>query len=357
MTSESIICFGQQPCGFFPKRFLVAKINTAKKMQSEIGGRIVFFYHDSDADYRETITVMKDRQTGAEVRLNFTQENKLQKKFSPLYCKRVPAGWKEEILKQLPRFITPTLTLPHPSSLKLWRTGRERETAVDLLPLGEGAPMQRGADEGLIDIFKSTDKNLVADFCLEMYRKMGLLEGIEVLRSSDKNFRESAPDLAGEFFADVEYQGEIVRAKIETLTTATTPSANAATPPLQGGEASAFAEASADKPQLFASSAKPRSLSSKSSEEYPRPGGGEVVGILHEGGDKFIRFPINQPIQKSQISAGRDQRFAWMQSVINCTHYIYGEGEKEYLNVSPFPNIKFIDREKIDQPGYAWTEI
>jgi len=332
MTSGPIICFGQQPCGFFPKRFLVAKIKTAQKLRGEIGGRIVFFYHDSDADYRETITILRDRTTDAEVRLNFTQENKLQKKFSPLYCKRVPAGWKEEILKQLPRFITPTLTLPQ----------RERETAVNLLPLGEGARVQPRADEGLnlIDVFKSVNQNLVADFCLEMYQKMGLLEGIEILRSSDKNFRESAPELAGEFFADVEYQGEIVRAKIETLTTATTPSANAATPPLQGGEA----------PRLSRDGMR----SSPPFQGGVPPSGGEVVGVLHEGGDKFIRFSINQPIQKSQISAGRDQRFMWMQSVINCTHYIYGEGEKEYLDVSPFPNIKFIDREKIDQPGYAW---
>ena len=79
-----------------------------------------------------------------------------------------------------------------------------------------------------------------------------------------------------------------------------------------------------------------------------------VVGVLHEGGDQFIRFPIKQPIQKSQISAGRDQRFAWMQSVIKCTHYIYGDGEKEYLNTKPFSDIKFIDREKIDQSDYAW---
>ena len=80
--TDPIICFGQQPCGFFPKRFLVAKIHTARALQNDIGGRIVFFYHDSDADYRETITIMNDRQTGAEVRLNFTQENKIQKKFN-----------------------------------------------------------------------------------------------------------------------------------------------------------------------------------------------------------------------------------------------------------------------------------
>ena len=50
-----IICFGQQPCGFFPKRFLFAKIITARRLQKEIGGEIVFFFHDSDHDPRETI--------------------------------------------------------------------------------------------------------------------------------------------------------------------------------------------------------------------------------------------------------------------------------------------------------------
>jgi hypothetical protein len=38
-----VICFGQQPCGFFPKRFLFAKIQTARRLQKESGGEIVFF--------------------------------------------------------------------------------------------------------------------------------------------------------------------------------------------------------------------------------------------------------------------------------------------------------------------------
>jgi len=46
MNPVPIICFGQQPCGFFPKRFLVAKIQTARKLQREIGGEIIFFFHD-----------------------------------------------------------------------------------------------------------------------------------------------------------------------------------------------------------------------------------------------------------------------------------------------------------------------
>ena len=260
--SSPIICFGQQPCGFFPKRFLVAKINTARALQKEIGGKFVFFYHDSDADYRETITLMKDLATGADVRLNFTQENKPQKKFSPLYLKRIPKGWKEEILKQLPRFV----------------------------------------DKQLIDLFSSTDEKNAADFCLSMYQKMGLLEGIEVMKSSDKNFRQKAIDIQYGF-ADVKYQGEIVRAKIESQPSTLNP-----------------------QPSLS----------------------------LHEGGGHYTYLPKPDKIEKSQITPGADQRFAWMQSVIGCTHYIFGEGEKEYLKFQNFPEVKFIEREKTPDADYAW---
>ena len=72
MSGEPVIAFGQQPCGFFPRRFLVAKIRTARRLQAEIGGRIVFFCHDSDHDPRETRTILRHRTTGAAARtLNF----------------------------------------------------------------------------------------------------------------------------------------------------------------------------------------------------------------------------------------------------------------------------------------------
>ena len=281
MNSQPIICFGQQPCGFFPKRFLVAKINTARSLQKEIGGRVVFFYHDSDADYRETITLMRDMNTGADVRLNFTQENKLQKKFSPLYLKRIPVGWKEEILKQLPRFITPPPSLPHQGG----------GISLNSPPLVGGV---RGG-ENLMDIFKSITATTVADFCLEMYQKMGLLQEIEIVRSSDKTFRKTATDITAEYFADIPYQGEIVRAKIEN---------------------------------------------NKAS--------------LHEGGGKFTNVPLPDKITKQQINPGKDERFAWMNSVIHSTHYITGNSEYEYIKREQFPEVKFIKREQIDQAEMAW---
>lgn len=257
---EPIICFGQQPNGFFPKRFFAAKVESARGLQKKIGGKIVYFFHDSDADHRETITVFRDRLTGAEARLNFLQENKLQKNFSPLYAKRIPANWVAETQKQLPRFV----------------------------------------DKPFIDMFNSVQESKVANFCLNMYNKLGLLEDIEVLRSGDKTFRQQANDLTEDFFADVEYEGEIVRAKIET-----------------------------------------------------NPSGG-LTSALHHGGGKFTRFPITEPLEKWQKNAAANSRFAWMNSVIECTHYIYGEGEGQYLKFDQFPEVKFVERERIEDPTLAW---
>ena len=89
MSTGPVICFGQQPCGFFPRRFLVAKIQTARRLQAELGGEIVFFYHDSDHDPRETQTILRHRTTREPATLNFAFANKVQRKFSPLYLKRV----------------------------------------------------------------------------------------------------------------------------------------------------------------------------------------------------------------------------------------------------------------------------
>jgi hypothetical protein len=206
-------------------------------------------------------------QSDAEVRLNFIQENKLQKKFSPLYLKRIPAGWKEEILKQLPRFLPPA----PPYEIN-------------------GKPA-----DSLKDIFERVNEKTVADFCLEMYRKMHLIDGIEIVRSSDKDFRLATSDITGEHFADLPYQGEIVRAKIENNKAA-----------------------------------------------------------LHEGGGKYTYFDLPGKIEKSQINPGKDERFGWMNSVIHCTHYIAGNSEYDYIKREQFPEVKFIKREQIDQPEMAW---
>jgi len=264
INGAAIICLGQQPGGFFPKRFLVAKIRTALRLQREIGGRVVLFYHDSDHDYRETVTTLADRTNGNLVRLNFRQENKIQKKFSPLYCKRIPADWQEEMARKLPTFV----------------------------------------ESELVGLFRAVEANTAADFCLSMYEKLGLLEDIEIVRSSQAKYREQAIDLSSGYFADVEYQGEIVRAQDRG------PDPN-----------------HPDKRTL----------------------------VLHEGGGRYLELPA-QWVEKSQINPHRDQRLRWMQSVVHCTHYVMGMGEKTYLDPSQAPEITFLEREMIDREDEAWTE-
>jgi hypothetical protein len=280
MTTTPVICFGQQPCGFFPKRFLVAKINTARRLQAQIGGKIVFFYHDSDHDPRETQTVLRHRKTGEPAQLNFAFENRLQRKFSPLYLKRIPAGWQDKTLLQLPNYVG------HP----------------------------------LINIFKKVSAANVADFCLELYRGLGLLEGVRVVRSSDPAFRRAACDVP-EFFVDVPYEGEVVRARF-----------NAGAPvsdPARAGNAT---------------------------QKHAGSETGAPMLTLHEGGDSFITLPATT-FSKEQISPTRDTRLRWMQSVLHCTHYVAGAGEKAYLRTEEAPDVTFINRDAIDRSDEAYVEI
>src|SRR6266542_3946180 len=228
MSVEPIIAFGQQPCGFFPRRFLVAKIHTARRLRAQMGGCIVFFYHDSDHDPRETRTILRHRTTGESAALNFSVGSKLQRKFSPLYVKRIDPEWHARTLRQLPNYV----------------------------------------DGRLIDLFRKASAETVADFCLEMYRRMGLLEGIHVSRSSDPALRRSAAEVS-DFFLTV--------------------------------AATAFA--------------------------------------------------------KEQISPARDTRFRWMQSVVQCTHYVTGAGEQAYLRRDEAPEITFVRRDEIDRSDEAYTEL
>jgi hypothetical protein len=254
--SSPVICFGQQPCGFFPRRFLYAKFVTARKLQAEIGGEIVFFCHDSDHDPRETQTTLRHRKTDVPLAMNFAFANKLQRKFSPLHLKRIPAGWRDNTARQLGAYVAPPL----------------------------------------IEAFKTNPAATAGDFCLEMYRRMGLLDGIRVVRSSDPAVRTAACAIT-ECFVDVPHQGEIVRARL-----------------LDGALK------------------------------------------LHEGGESYTTLP-RQDFTKTQVSPTRDSRLGWMQSVIHCTHYIAGMGEQAYLNKADAPDITFVTRETIDRSDEAYAEI
>ena len=256
MSAEPIIAFGQQPCGFFPRRFLVAKIHTARRLQARMGGRIVFFCHDSDHDPRETRTILRHRATGEPAPLNFAVASKLQRKFSPLYVKRIAPEWHGKTLLQLPNYV----------------------------------------DGRLIDLFRKTSAETVADFCLEMYRRMGLLDDIHVARSSDAALRRRACEVS-EFFVDVPYEGEIVRARVR-----------------------------------------------------------DGALHLHAGGDSYVTLSATG-FAKEQISPARDTRLRWMQSVLGCTHYVAGAGEQAYLRQDEAPDITFVRRDQIDRSDEAYTEL
>ena len=251
-----IICFGQQPCGFFPKRYLVAKILTARRVQKEIGGEIVFFFHDSDHDPRETITILRDQHSHEEVALNFQFENRIQKQFSPLYAKRVVPEWKEKTARQLPRYVS----------------------------------------RPLVEYFKETKSSNVADFCLAMYTRMGLLTGVQMERSSAPDFRGRAVAVS-DYFVDAPYEGEIVRARHR-----------------------------------------------------------DGKFLLHKGGDRFLEIPRGE-FHPKQISPTRDTRFQWMQSVIRCTHYVAGASELHYINRADAPEVKFIRRDEISDSAKSYTEL
>ena len=151
-----IICFGQQPCGFFPKRFLVAKIRTTRRLQKEIGGQIVFFFHDSDHDPRETRTLLRHHKTGEPTSFNFAFKNSIQRRFSPFHLKEIAEGWWQKTSRQLPNYI----------------------------------------NERLLKVFQLSTSRNVADFCLTAYRLMGLLVDVRVVRSSAPEFRPArlSPD-------------------------------------------------------------------------------------------------------------------------------------------------------------------
>ena len=252
--SSPVICFGQQPCGIFPRRFLYAKIKTARRLQQEIGGEIVFFYHDSDHDPRETITILRDRKENRQLRLNFEFVNRLQKQFSPLFAKKVPPEWKQKTARQLPHCV--------PASL--------------------------------VQHFKQIDADNIADFCLEMYQRMGLLNNVQVTRSGDPRVREQAIAV-DDYFVDVRHEGELVRARLS-----------------------------------------------------------DDCLLLHKGGKKYIKLPLEEH-DKTQISPTRDTRLRWMQSVVRCTHYVCGAGEGRYLKTGDAPDVQFITRDEISESACAYV--
>ena len=231
------------------------RIFTARRLAAELGGEIVFFYHDSDHDPRETQTILTHRKTGQQAKLNFLCDNKVQRKWSPLYAKHVSAEWQANTARQLPAYV----------------------------------------DAPMVETFRGVEARNVADFCLEMYARMGLLDGVRVVRSGDPATRCAACAVT-DHFVDVPYEGEMVRARWQ-----------------------------------------------------------DGALRLHEGGGAYRTLP-GAEFGKEQISPTRDTRLRWMQSVIRCTHYVAGAGEAAYLNKEDAPEITFVTRDEIERSDEAWTE-
>ena len=76
---------------------------------------------------------------------------------------------------------------------------------------------------------------------------------------------------------------------------------------------------------------------------------------LHEGGDVVRDAAARPPSAKEQISPTRDTRLRWMQSVIQCTHYVAGAGEQAYLRQEEAPDITYVRREDIERSDEALT--
>ena len=77
---------------------------------------------------------------------------------------------------------------------------------------------------------------------------------------------------------------------------------------------------------------------------------------LHEGGDSYVSLSA-PAFGKEQISPTRDTRLRWMQSVIQCTHYVTGAGEQAYLRQEEAPGITYVERETIERSDEAFTEL
>src|SRR5437588_11735283 len=142
----------------------------------------------------------------------------------------------------------------------------------------------------------SVEAATAADFCEQMYARMGLLDGIRVERSSDPKVRKRAAAI-DDYFVDVAWEGETVRARWR-----------------------------------------------------------EGKLLLHRGGDSYLELPA-QTFDDTQISPTRDTRLRWMQSVIHCTHYVAGAGEQAYLRPEDAPEIAYVRREDIERSDEAFTEL
>ena len=129
-----------------------------------------------------------------------------------------------------------------------------------------------------------------------MYRHMGLLDDIRVVRSSDPDFRRAACDIP-EFFVDVPHEGEIVRARFM-----------------------------------------------------------DGALKLHEGGDSFVTLPQTAFTKRADQSHARYA--AALDAVGRALHALHcRRGRKGLSSPGETPEITFINRDPIDRSDEAYTEL
>ena len=51
------------------------------------------------------MTTLRHRKTDAPLTFNFTFQNKIQRKFTPLYAKKIPSTWRDQTARQLPAYV------------------------------------------------------------------------------------------------------------------------------------------------------------------------------------------------------------------------------------------------------------
>ena len=78
--------------------------------------------------------------------------------------------------------------------------------------------------------------------------------------------------------------------------------------------------------------------------------------LLHKGGDRYLEIP-GEKFGPEQISPTRDTRFRWMQSVIQCTHYVAGASEQNYVSKADASKVTFIKRDEISDFDRAYTGL
>jgi len=105
MSTSPIIAFGQQPCGFFPRRFLFRQDPDRARLREQMAGASVYFCHDSDHDPRETRTILRRRGSGDRRAQLRGGRASCSGSVSPLYAKRTAQGWHERTLSQLPNYV------------------------------------------------------------------------------------------------------------------------------------------------------------------------------------------------------------------------------------------------------------